>query len=45
MPVESKDGVLVMSGDDISRVASALGSRVRMRILSIISAMLERSGS
>jgi len=38
MPVESKDGVLVVSGDDVPRVASALGSKVRLKILSIISA-------
>jgi len=38
MPVESKNGVLVVSGDDVPRVASALGSKVRLRILSIISA-------
>jgi len=38
MPVESKNGVLVASGDDIPKVASALGSKVRLRILGIISA-------
>jgi len=38
MPIESKNGVLVVSGDDIPKVASALGSKVRLRILGIISA-------
>ena len=38
MPIESKNGVLVASGDDIPKVASALGSKVRLRILGIISA-------
>ena len=38
MPVESKNGVLVVSGDDVPRVASALGSRVRLKILGIICA-------
>mgnify|MGYP000041108838 CR=1 FL=1 len=38
MPVGSKNGTLVVSGDDVPRVASALGSKVRLRILGIISA-------